>query len=86
MSNDTMLMLIASDSTDTEHATTPDLVSQIMSQMGRKGGKIGGKRRLVTMTPERRKEVAQLAAQKRWAKERAKQANRMPFPKPGVAE
>jgi hypothetical protein len=44
----------------------PSLISQVMSAMGRKGGKIGGKRRLVTMTPERRKEVAQQAAQTRW--------------------
>jgi len=33
-------------------------ISRVMSAMGRKGGKIGGKRRLVTMTPEQRKEVA----------------------------
>jgi len=46
----------------------PSLVSQVMSAMGRKGGKIGGKRRLVTMTSERRKEVAQQAAQTRWKK------------------
>jgi hypothetical protein len=41
-----------------------------MSAMGRKGGKIGGKRRLKTMTPERRTEVAKLAAEARWAKAR----------------
>ena len=50
------------------------LISQVMSAMGRKGGRIGGKRRLVTMTPERRKEVAQLAAQKRWTKAKQAQA------------
>lgn len=44
------------------------LLSQVMAEIGRKGGKIGGKRRLTTMTPERRKEVAQLAANKRWSK------------------
>jgi hypothetical protein len=43
------------------------LLSQVMAEIGRKGGKIGGKRRLKTMTPERRREVAQLAAKKRWA-------------------
>jgi hypothetical protein len=43
------------------------LLSQVMAEIGRKGGKIGGKRRLTTMTPARRKEVAQLAAKKRWA-------------------
>jgi hypothetical protein len=38
-----------------------------MAAMGRKGGKIGGKRRMVTMTPEQRKEIAAKAAKTRWA-------------------
>jgi hypothetical protein len=37
-----------------------------MSQMGRKGGKIGGKRRLETMTDEERTAAAQKAARARW--------------------
>src|SRR5437867_3604023 len=52
------------------------LLSQVMAEIGRKGGKIGGKRRLKTMTPERRKEVAQLAADKRWSKFREAQAKK----------
>lgn len=44
------------------------MVSAVMSQMGRKGGKIGGKRSLVTLTPEERRERALLAAKTRWAK------------------
>ncbi len=44
------------------------LISQIMSAMGRKGGKVGGKRRMVTMTPQARSQVALRAAQARWAK------------------
>jgi hypothetical protein len=47
------------------------VVSQVMSEMGRKGGLIGGKRRLVTMTEERRKQVASDAAKARWAKVKA---------------
>jgi hypothetical protein len=39
-----------------------------MAAMGRKGGKIGGKRRLLTMTPEARKAAAAKAAQARWGK------------------
>jgi hypothetical protein len=31
-----------------------------------KGGKAGGKKRAETLTPERRREIAQAAAQKRW--------------------
>jgi hypothetical protein len=33
--------------------------------LGRLGGRIGGKR-LETLTPERRREIAQLAARARW--------------------
>ncbi len=43
-------------------------ISRIMAEMGRKGGKIGGKRRLETMTEERRKEIALKAAKTRWAR------------------
>jgi hypothetical protein len=45
-------------------------ISRVMSAMGRKGGRIGGKRRLVTMTPEERHKVAIKAAKTRWAKHR----------------
>jgi hypothetical protein len=45
----------------------PDL-SAYMSAMGRKGGMVGGKRRMVTMTPEARKKAAAKAAQARWEK------------------
>jgi hypothetical protein len=53
---------------------TLSMVSQVMAEMGRKGGKIGGKRRLKTMTPEARSAVASLAAKARWAKRRKKKA------------
>jgi hypothetical protein len=42
-------------------------ISRIMTEMGRKGGRIGGKRRLETLTPERRQEIALKAAKARWA-------------------
>jgi hypothetical protein len=44
------------------------IVQQVMRQMGSKGGKIGGKRRLETMTEEQRSRVARRAAKARWAK------------------
>jgi len=56
--------------------SNPSLLSEVMRAMGRKGGKIGGKRRLVTMTDERRREVASGAAKARWAKVRAKEARK----------
>jgi hypothetical protein len=43
-------------------------ISRVMAAMGRRGGKIGGKRRLTTMTAEQRRAVAQKAAQARWSK------------------
>jgi hypothetical protein len=47
---------------------TKEQVSLIMAAMGRKGGKIGGKRRLETLTPERRRKIALEAAKARWRK------------------
>lgn len=43
-------------------------ISRVMSAMGRRGGKIGGKASLVTMTPEERRERALQAAKARWSK------------------
>lgn len=36
--------------------------------LGRRGGLKGGKARAASLTPERRKEIAQKAAKKRWEK------------------
>jgi hypothetical protein len=58
------------------------LVSQVMSELGRKGGKIGGKRSLETMTPEERsaraKKAAEAAAKKRTADRLAREAAAKP--------
>lgn len=50
----------------------PKSVSEYMAQIGSKGGKIGGKRRLKTMTPEERQKVAQKAAATRWKNSKKK--------------
>lgn len=51
---------------------TKALFSEIMREIGRKGGKIGGKRSLETMTPEERraraKKASEAAAKKRTEK------------------
>jgi hypothetical protein len=44
-----------------------------MAKLGAKGGKVGGKRRLETMTEGQRKKVAKTAAEARW-KNRKKDA------------
>lgn len=46
----------------------PASISEYMAQIGSKGGKIGGKRRLKTMTAAQRKKNAQKAANARWRK------------------
>lgn len=38
-------------------------------ELGRLGGKVGGKARAEKLTPEQRKEIAQKAAKARWGKE-----------------
>ncbi len=43
--------------------------------LGRRGGKKGGKARLVTMTPEERRESARKAARARWARVKAQRAS-----------
>ena len=45
-------------------------LSAYMAAIGRKGGQIGGKRRLDTMTKEQRSRVAAKAARARWKKPR----------------
>jgi hypothetical protein len=45
-------------------------ISAYMSAIGRKGGQIGGKRRLKTMTKAERSKVAKTAARARWKKSR----------------
>ena len=40
-----------------------------MAEMGRKGGRIGGKRRAERLTPQQRRESASNAARARWGKE-----------------
>jgi hypothetical protein len=56
---------------DTEPESVPvtkSLISQVMAEMGRKGGRIGGKRRLDTLSDSRRRQIARQAARARWAK------------------
>lgn len=46
-------------------------VSEYMATIGRKGGRIGGKRRLKTMTKEERRKAAAKAARARWGKRKS---------------
>jgi hypothetical protein len=42
------------------------LISQVMSEMGARGGKIGGKVRAEKLSSERKREIASHAARTRW--------------------
>jgi hypothetical protein len=55
-----------------ETKMNPSMISQVMSAVGRKGGQIGGKRRLETITDARRGELASRAAKARWSKKTKK--------------
>lgn len=50
------------------------VISQVMAEMGRKGGQIGGKRRLETLSDRRRSQIAKNAAIARWSKKKKKSA------------
>lgn len=55
--------------TDVATGETPDTgVNKKGKVTGRKGGLVGGKARADSLTPERRKEIAEKAAAKRWGK------------------
>lgn len=53
-----------------EETTTKPVadISAYMATIGRKGGRIGGKRRLKTMSKEQRRKIAAKAARTRWGK------------------
>jgi len=49
-------------------SAVPANISEYMAQIGRKGGQIGGKRRLSTLSEKERKAIASKAAKARWSK------------------
>jgi hypothetical protein len=72
---------LTTPATTPKPAPAPDasLISRVMAEMGRRGGQIGGKRRLVTLTEARRSEIAAHAAKARWkAVKKAKTGGRKP--------
>ena len=62
-----------SDTPETQEVQPPEAAAPVdlstyMAAIGRKGGQIGGKRRLKTMTKAERSKVAARAARARWKK------------------
>lgn len=65
--NEVACQLLERSTQEQEPSTaTPQSLSEYFAQIGSKGGKIGGKRRLKTMTPQERKKIAKKAARIRW--------------------
>lgn len=54
-----------------ESQPNPATISQVMAAMGRKGGKIGGKARMDSLSAKGRSALGKAAVAARWAKYRA---------------
>jgi hypothetical protein len=63
---------VTGDAADQPIVDPLTIIKEHMAKIGAKGGKIGGKRRLVTMTEAQRRKVAKKAADARWEKTRSK--------------
>lgn len=63
---------VMSTTTNLEDSTrvppTASEISRVMAELGRKGGKIGGKKRAQSLTAQKRKQIATKAARARWDK------------------
>jgi len=55
---------------ESEPVEQPDTRNPAAVALGKLGGQKGGKARAEKLTPEQRKEIAQKAAQARWAKDK----------------
>jgi hypothetical protein len=63
------LVKMTTESVDVEPSGPPPSeaeISRVMAELGRRGGRIGGRARADSMTAARRKEIAQKAARSRW--------------------
>lgn len=61
---------LVEQSTNKSESTVPLSVSEYMANIGRKGGLVGGKRRMKCMTQDERTKIARKAAKTRWKKVR----------------
>lgn len=63
-----LVSLSTQEDGETVQPATEAQISAFMAQLGRKGGRIGGKRRLETLSSQQRKRIAKKAARARWNK------------------
>lgn len=62
-----MVSLATGEKTEETPAVSRSEISRVMAEMGRKGGRIGGKKRAAGMTEKERSNAAAQAARARWA-------------------
>lgn len=68
--NQAAFQMVQRSTAEPTPTATKSEISRVMSEMGKRGGRIGGKRRLETMTPEERSAAALKAARARWKRKR----------------
>lgn len=77
--NQLAYQLVKESTQEESHTLRLAEIRRVMSEMGRKGGKISGARRKDNFSPQKRSEIALTAARARWAKRPAKaSANKEP--------
>jgi hypothetical protein len=62
------MVALSTGQLDEESKPTPSEISRVMAELGRRGGKIGGRKRAASLNPEQRREIALRAARARWDK------------------
>jgi hypothetical protein len=65
------LGVLSTGDVQTEFAPTPSEISRVMSALGQRGGRIGGKKRAEKLTQVQRKQIASKAAKARWANKKS---------------
>jgi len=67
------LVRMSTEGTGPGEVQTPSKseISRVMAELGRRGGKVGGKRRAANMTEAQRSNAAAAAAKARWARPRS---------------
>jgi hypothetical protein len=59
---------LTTEETPDNGAVTNSDISRVMAALGRKGGKVGGRKRAENLTAKKRSEIALKAARARWNK------------------
>jgi general stress protein YciG len=65
--------LVAESTKEPEPLNFKAQLSEYMSKLGAKGGKVSGAKRLTNLTDEQRQEIAARGGRARWARAKAKQ-------------